>query len=449
MLAVLGAPLLRPVPASAASPRWDPRIKPIADEVAKLRGLPFVHPVPAEFLDGAAFAKRLAARSNTSASAKAAADRSASALRAFGLIGGGVDLTTAVGSLQSSNVLAYYDERSKRITVRGTELDVATKVTVAHELTHALQDQQFDLSSLNAEATRTHSTEALRALVEGDAVRIQKLFAAQLSATDRATYDTARRTEGGAALGDVRKAGVPDALTTLFEAPYSLGPSMLATVLAGHTTDAVDALFRKPPTNESSFLTPETLVDGSKFRSVPLPALHAGEHAKGGADNLGAFSLYLMLASRLDPGDALTVADGWGGDAERIVRKSGTTCYRVALVGRTDPASGAIRDALTQWSATMPAGATTVAHQGKTTILTACDQGAATPDPPSATATFYGLALAANRDSFLAALLGQGVGVVPADCIANRTVRDPAFVPVLAASVAAFYGLYRRGGRAV
>jgi hypothetical protein len=33
-------------------------------------------------------------------------------------------------------------------------------------------------------------------------------------------------------------------------------------------------------------------------------------------------------------------------------------------------------------------------------------------------------------------LLGQGVGVVPADCIANRTVRDPTFAPLLAATVA-------------
>ena len=49
--------------------------------------------------------------------------------------------------------------------------------TLAHELTHALQDQHFDLTKLQKAATRSHSSGALRALVEGDARRVQLLYA--------------------------------------------------------------------------------------------------------------------------------------------------------------------------------------------------------------------------------------------------------------------------------
>src|SRR4051812_42995983 len=45
-------------PAAARTDRWDPRIAPIAKEVAKLRKLDFEHPVPVEFLDDEAFNKK-------------------------------------------------------------------------------------------------------------------------------------------------------------------------------------------------------------------------------------------------------------------------------------------------------------------------------------------------------------------------------------------------------
>ena len=74
-------------------------------------------------------------------------------------------------------MLAFYLPTKKKFFVRGTEVDTPNaKVTVAHELTHALQDQHFDLTKLEKEAAKTHSSDALRSLVEGDAVRVQKLY---------------------------------------------------------------------------------------------------------------------------------------------------------------------------------------------------------------------------------------------------------------------------------
>src|SRR5262245_5888854 len=179
------APTTAPVPE-----RWDRRIEPIAHVVEKLRKLDFEHPVAVEFLSDAAFEKRVAVdKGKLSASDKRSAERSQSQLRAVGLIGPDVDLLDATSSLQKSGVLASYENATKKITVKGKNVDdVATRVTLAHELTHALQDQHFDLNALQREAAKTHSGTVLRTVVEGDAVRIEDDYVNTLSKADRSKY---------------------------------------------------------------------------------------------------------------------------------------------------------------------------------------------------------------------------------------------------------------------
>ena len=59
-------------------------------------------------------------------------------LRAVGLLSGDVDLVEAVGTLQDEGSLAFYDPESERITVRGSDLTPRLRVTLVHELTHAV-----------------------------------------------------------------------------------------------------------------------------------------------------------------------------------------------------------------------------------------------------------------------------------------------------------------------
>src|SRR2546430_4207437 len=83
-----------------------------------------------------------------------------SVFRALGFIGGKVDLLRAYETHQTSGTLAYYDPDRQEIIVRGTALDVAHRVTVAHELTHVLQDQHFDLRALQKRATASETGDA-------------------------------------------------------------------------------------------------------------------------------------------------------------------------------------------------------------------------------------------------------------------------------------------------
>jgi hypothetical protein len=429
---------LAPLPSAAAeTAKWDPRIAPIAKEVEKLRGLTFKHAVPVEFLGEKAFNKRVAVDDGKlSKSERAQYAQSASQLSAIGLMNHGVDLAKSLNSLQTSGVLAYYSPDTKRVTVRGTTLDVAKRVTLAHELTHALQDQYFDLNKLQAAADKDHSSSALKALVEGDAVRVQNDYVKQLSAADQKAYTTTNDAATDKAKSGVDAQGVPGAVEALFESPYDFGPLMLDVVISQQKKAGVNALFRKPPTADSSFLTPSTLFDGSKVTKVAAPKLATGEKRIGTPDSFGPFSLYLMLATRQDPGAALTIADGWGGDSmvtyKSAPKAGGNTCVRVAMMGRTPAATQAIAGALGQWAAAMPAGSADVATKAGIVTLSTCDVAAARPAATHDASEV--LTVAASRDALLGEIANEGVPIVAAECTATGVVRDPAFAPVLAAS---------------
>jgi hypothetical protein len=413
---------------------WDPRIEPIAHEVEKLRQLDFEHPVAVEFLGDAAFEKRVAVdKGKLSAADTRSAERSQSQLRAVGLIGPDVDLLDATSSLQQSGVLAYYSDSAKSITVKGKNVDdIATRVTVAHELTHALQDQHFDLTALQRKAAKTHSGTVLRTVIEGDAVRIQDDYVDTLSKDDQAKYATDSAQRGNDARTEASDAGVPESLTVLFEAPYDLGPLMLDAVLAEKKDAGIDELFRHPPTSDSAYLTPSTLLDGSTFRSVPTPKLRDGEKRAGSSDSFGAFALYQVLASRIDPATALTAADGWGGDSMITFTKGDTTCLRSSFVGRDDDQTAAIGAALSQWATQMPAGSAEV-EPGPPITLTACDPGAAGTEAPNR--ALEALLLAATRDGLFLEALKASAPVKVALCTSDTLVRDPSFTPLLQALV--------------
>jgi hypothetical protein len=422
------------VPVAASSSGWDLRIALLAKKVERLRGLKFEHPVKVEFLSDAAFESRVTVdRGKLSASDRDDLRRAQAQLRAAGLLDGDVDLVDAVSSLQTSGVLAYYDPKTKRVSVRGKEITPALEVTLAHELTHALQDQHYDLRALQKRAEREHASSALTALVEGDAVRVQDLYEAQMPDDARQQYQAESSASADRALDETRSKGVPDSLVALFESPYLLGPTMLTTVESVEGKGAIDALFRAPPRADSSYLTPFTLVEHAQAVTVTPPALSAGEQADGKPDVFGAFALYLMLASRLDPVQALHVADGWGGDAMITLQRAGTTCVRATFAGRDDASGRAIGDALEQWAAAGPAGAADVARDGSRSTVTACAPAAATSEPDHSLAA---LTVATARDELLAEFAKQGIGVPVATCTANGVIDDPTFRPVLDATTA-------------
>ena len=433
--AVPAGAMMTPTTTTVPSGKWDPRIEPIAKEVAKLRKLDFEHPVPVEFLPSKEFDKQVTVDSTKLTKAeKQASDESTARLAAIGLVPHSSDLLKQENQLQSSSVLALYVPSKKKVFVRGTDLDSpAKKVTVAHELTHALQDQHFDLQKLAKAADKTHSTDTYKALVEGDAVRVQYLYAKTLSQADQDQYKTENNDAAQKSDADSTANNVAPALQAFLEAPYVFGPPMLQTVQAAKGESAIDGMFRDLPTNDLAYVQPTSLLDKTAIAKVAPPAVAGkGEKQFGEADTFGSFALYLMLSQQLDPTDALKIADGWGGDSlvdyTRGTGKDKQQCVRTAFVGQNADDTQAIQKGLATWAAAQPAGSAEVTARDGKVVFSSCDVAAARPtarDPKLA------LALLATRDQLIGSYAEQGAPAATARCAADGVVNDPTVRPVL------------------
>jgi hypothetical protein len=438
VIAVLAVVGWLPSTTASAALHWDSRIAPVAAAAAKIRGLQFEHPVPVRFLSDTAFRKQVTSdRSDLTAADKREIKTVTETLRAFGLLPGDTDLFDAVNQAEGDGVLAYYSPHDKEVVVRGKgPLDAATRATLAHELTHVLQDQHFDLPALEKVDRKDHpDSGALQALIEGDANWVEQKYVGRMSKADQAAYFASFDAPVAAPATPV-----PPIVDFIMGAPYDLGPYMIEALRATDGRTAVDHAFRSPPTNDAQMLDPSKLVSDTSARSVPAPKLAAGEKRVGKTEEFGALGLYVMLASRIPAAEAFAAADGWAGDRQVTLRRKGTTCARVEFEGRTPADTTRIQAALTAWSSAMPVGTVDVRPQRGGIELISCDPGAGVSGP-SEQKLSQARTLLSERNGSLVEVLHEKAPPELARCFANGLAADPLFTQLIVDADTAFADL--------
>lgn len=399
---------------------WDKRVLPMVQFDAKYKKIAYKHPVPIEFLSDKAFRKSVTTDvTKLSASDKRDLENATALLRAFGLIKPTVDLLKAENDLQGSSVLAFYDPKTQVVKVRGTKLDVDKDVTLAHELTHALQDQNFDITKLEDAARKDHRFDSLQALIEGDAVDTQYAYLNTLSQADQSAYDKASQAD----VPDASKLqDVPDFLQISEESPYDLGPIFVNVLRQVGGEKKVNAAYGRPPTDTSQLVYPERYLakhDAAKVANPPVPkGAKIVDH-----DTFGYLDLYLLLATHADAHAAFNAASGWNGDSLVTYKeaKTGRVCGRAEFHGRSSAATKALSTALTAWAATAPAGSAAVgATKNGNVLLTSCDPG----DAPQAASNSLPQAYAVPvvRAALFGDLLKEKIPASTAGCITDKVI---------------------------
>ena len=399
--------------------RWDANVAPIATEVAHLRGLDFEHPVAIRYLPSNEFEKLIGEDSNLSKADRDRVTRDEAVFRALGFIGGKVDLLRAYETHQSSDTLAYYDPDRQEIIVRGTTLDAAHRVTVAHELTHVLQDQHFDLRKLQkrADASETGDVSALTALIEGDAVRIQDDYRQELSPTEQKEYHRENDAEG-ARVGK-ETTSVPAIVDLLSSAPYEFGPATIRVLLASGGNAAIDEALTGPTPSTGVFVESG---DVSPPVAVEQPLLPPDGVAAGPAEVFGPFEMFLTLGLRLDPGRALAAADVVAGGRAVTFRSRGTTCYRVVVQPAFEHSRSFLLRAVEDWARARPN--TAVDAVGDLVGFTVCDPGRNAPEPSSPRFHAAVTLLSVRAGLTVAAAKGHVAGSL-ARCLARVFIETP------------------------
>lgn len=397
--------------------QWDPRVAPLAAFVELERGLGFDHPVHVHFLTDDEFREETTTEDGElSAAEREELENWADQTRALGLTSGHVDMNAAFNSLSGDGTLAYYDPATASITVRGTGMTVGLEVTLVHELTHALQDQHF---GIGREFDTDGADTAFRALVEGDAVRIENHYVDDLADARQEEYF--EEYDEGYEAASATLDQVPEAIRTLFGAPYPLGEWFVEIILTDGGQRALDRAFRNPPDSELALLNPASWLARETIQRVEGPELERGERETERGD-LGALTLYTMLAARIDPADALMAVDGWDGDAYVAFEKDGDICVRFSVAGADRDATGRLHDALTAWATSLTGEAPAVTRVAGLVTVVACDPGTDVQRGPEAGRVEASLSVAVTRTQVITAFLGEGFSRDEATCIGEGVV---------------------------
>ena len=304
--------------------------------VAKERGLEFKGPVQVTLLGDKAFKERL----EDSGEEDLDEVRDAEAvLQAMGLLDRDVDLAAVVRSFSAGAVLGFYDPEANELVVRGAEPTPFVRVVLVHELTHALEDQQFDLDrdELGDEAFL-----GFQALAEGSATRIEDRYRATLSRSERRSVARDEQERGASVPGNV-----PRVVEVLFGFPYAFGPELVDAVVRAGGQARLDAAFTNPPASSEQVLDPRRYLRGDPPRPVPVPRADADSFDDG---EIGQLFLSLMLRAELDDDEAADAADGWGGDHYVAWRDGNRTCVRMTFVMDTAKDTDELAAALAEWA---------------------------------------------------------------------------------------------------
>lgn len=387
LLVVLAAAVVGATPALAGAKvrrptlEWDPRIEEIAHRVEHLRGLEFKAPVEVH-LDAPDVA------SDGMTEPRSYLRQEARHLQALGLIQDGDAYVRARSQIGGPAWLGVYQPSSQSITVARGSFDALTKVVVAHELTHALDDQHFDIDAGDRKSRSLLSSNGYRAVVEGDARRIEdRYFAAMPRRERRAALREYERALAGTFPASVDRSVLEWSFVES-DLPYTVGKELtrFANVRRG---DDLSRMLRRAPRHDLDVVDPLDELDHWTSERVQFAN---GETRDGQGDAFGAIDLYLLLAGRIPVGSAFDTVTGLRGSAVAYFRREGTACARLALRARTG-AESSVSTGLQSWVAAVGADATLDTVEPGLFSVTSC--GAASPLAPRATSVAE-LALAAR-----------------------------------------------------
>lgn len=341
---------------------WDGRITSLARYVSTERDLAFTHAVKVRFLEPAEYREEVDDEVDRYMLGKTEAQRLAAEYRALGLIApGAAEASVARPDLGGP---AFYSFRKHTLYVEGTRVTPKLKAALVHQLTHALDDQHFDMGALRSARPESFS---LWSVAEGDAAMMERLYVEQLSEKDRAAYDADH-------LSIAPKAPV-DLWGVLASDSSSFGSLFGRVIHSSGGWQVMNQALSFPPSSDSQLFDPFRYLEGDRALHVTSPEPPDGSKAVM-ERTLGAGGMYLILADHIDPLAALAAADAWGGDTLVTYRnKSDVTCVTLRVRGAADADRTVIEHAFNLLHDALGADRLSVNASGDLVDVQGCDPG--------------------------------------------------------------------------
>jgi hypothetical protein len=311
----------------------------IGDLVAGDRGLGFVagEPEPT-FLEPAATGQRVIDLNRDELTPEEA-DLDARLLESLGAIDPGTDLREITFELLASGVAGFYVPSTGELVVRADDpdqpLDPGEQVTLAHELDHALADQNHELLDEDLDLRGADAALAGLSFIEGDANLAGQRFAlAHISLQDQVDMSqTPEVTEAQSTLD-----AAPHFLARQLLFPYREGMTFVCSRFLEGGWGAVDQLYANPPATTIEILVPERL--GQPPATVPETASPPAPWTEARRDTFGAADLLFLFEAPGDDetralADPMGAASAWAGGSYRLYVNGSASALSLSLAAVT------------------------------------------------------------------------------------------------------------------
>lgn len=262
-------------------------------------------------------------------------------LKAFGLVPPDFNLERFLITFYTEQAAGFYDPHTKTMFIADWVEPDVQQIVLAHELTHALQDQNFDLEKyLHGAADNDDATNARQAVVEGYAMAaMMQRMVAPMTIADLPSLDTMM-----SGLLDQQYKEFPAfsnapfffRFQSLF--PYAQGTGFMQHGLAGGGSwERLNGLFLKPPSSTKEIFEPKYYYDNLPLPDVSLPRpplLESDTQLHRLTENVfGELGYYSLLGQLISEAEAKAVATGWAADRYILYECPGQNNY--AIVART------------------------------------------------------------------------------------------------------------------
>ena len=256
-------------------------------------------------------------------------------LKRLGLAPADFQFRPLIIRLLTEQVAGYYDPKLREFHLADW-IDVdGQKAVMAHELTHALQDQNFDLRRFEHWPKGDSDAElATHALIEGDATQAMLLYVTKSPARVIALMKSMTETPGMTS-EELDKA--PRAVRESLLFPYQEGLNWTQTLYRYGGWAEVSQAFKTLPQSTEQILHPEKYFARDAPVKVKLPDLTRSLPGRAGSqsrrpgaplgsswrlidsDVNGEWSFYLILDQFLkSPTESQQASAGWGGDSYEV-----------------------------------------------------------------------------------------------------------------------------------
>jgi len=291
----------------------------IARSLAEITGLKLKHPVPCEYISKDEVNSFLKKRVKDVATPEEIRAEELT-LKKFGLVPQDFDLAKSTVDLLTEQAAAFYDFDKKKLFITASTPGDSQEEVLAHELSHALADQYFNLGKYTKQGRNSDDGSTARlAVMEGQATWLMTEYMARQSGQTlrghpelAAAMSAASDSGGGSQFPVFDNSPLYLRLTLVF--PYTKGMLFQEALVERDGQQAFAEPFRKPPVSTQQILDPKKYLEGEKPTTPDLPDPHLPHGYKGlVGGTMGELEHQILLEQYAGKQRAREIAPHWRG----------------------------------------------------------------------------------------------------------------------------------------